>query len=85
MPQTQPDASQTMPAQDGTLASESGDNSTQTDGMTRPGQWSMEEGMPGEQGMFQSDQGLENGILLAASAVVLLAGLAFAWRYRKRV
>jgi len=45
----------------------------------------MEEGMPGEQGMFQSDQGLENGILLAASAVVLLAGLAFAWRYRKRV
>ena len=85
MPQTQPDASQTMPAQDGTLASESGDNSTQTDGMTRPGQWSMEEGVPGEQGMLQSDQGLENGILLAASAVVLLAGLAFAWRYRKRV
>ncbi|MDM8239302.1 CotH kinase family protein [Pseudoflavonifractor phocaeensis] len=85
MPQTQPDASQTMPTQDGTLASESGDNSTQTDGMTRPGQWAMEEGMPGEQGMLQSDQGLENGILLAASAVVLLAGLAFAWRYRKRV
>lgn len=85
MPQTQPDASQTMPTQDGTLSSESGDNSTQTDGMTRPGQWSMEEGMTGEQGMFQSDQGLENGILLAASAVVLLAGLAFAWRYRKRV
>lgn len=85
MPQTQPDASQTMPTQDGTLASESGDNSTQTDGMTRPGQWSMEEGMPGEQGMLQSDPGLENGILLAASAVVLLAGLAFAWRYRKRV
>ena len=85
MPQTQPDASQTMPTQDGTLSSESGDNSTQTDGMTRPGQWAMEEGMPGEQGMLQSDQGLENGILLAASAVVLLAGLAFAWRYRKRV
>ena len=85
MPQTQPDASQTMPTQDGTLSSESGDNSTQTDGMTRPGQWSMEEGVPGEQGMLQSDQGLENGILLAASAVVLLAGLAFAWRYRKRV
>ena len=85
MPQTQPDASQTMPTQDGTLASESGDNSTQTDGMTRPGQWSMEEGVPGEQGMLQSDPGLENGILLAASAVVLLAGLAFAWRYRKRV
>lgn len=85
MPQTQPDASQTMPTQDGTLSSESGDNSTQTDGMTRPGQWSMEEGMPVEQGMLQSDQGLENGILLAASAVVLLAGLAFAWRYRKRV
>jgi spore coat protein CotH len=85
MPQTQPDASQTMPTQDGTLASESGDNSTQTDGITRPGQWAMEEGMPGEQGMLQSDPGLENGILLAASAVVLLAGLAFAWRYRKRV
>ena len=85
MPQTQPDASQTMPTQDGTLPSESGDNNTQTDGMTRPGQWSMEEGVPGEQGMLQSDPGLENGILLAASAVVLLAGLAFAWRYRKRV
>lgn len=85
MPQTQPDASQTMPTQDGTLSSESGDNSTQTDGMTRPGQWSMEEGLPGEQGMLQSNQGLENGILLAASAVVFLAGLAFAWRYRKRV
>lgn len=40
--------------------------------------------MPGEPGASQAAQSGENTILLAASAVVLLAGLLLVWRYRKR-
>lgn len=89
--ETQPSAEhQAIPDSGGAAFFQEGDfpsqdaegGARQADALAQEERQSMEVGMPGEIG---SGQELENTILLAASMAVLLAGLTFAWRYRKRV
>ena len=51
---------------------------------TQVGQNFMKSEMPGERGESQTTRSGESMVLLAASVVVLLAGLLLVWRYRKR-
>lgn len=81
---SQPADSSAQNAQDTQTADGSAQESVQGEVPTQAGQNSMRPEMPGERGANQTAQSGNNTVLLAVSAVVLLAGLILVWRYRKR-
>lgn len=92
-PSTQPSDSQAQASQPtDSSVQETQDTQTANGSAQEPGQGevpqtgqnSMRPEMPGERGADQTAQSSQNIAMLAASAVVLLAGLILAWRYRKR-
>lgn len=98
--QTAPDSQRTDGTAQTGQDSQSTDSTAQTDqdaqmaggdvpaeteeAFTQSAQNSMRPEVPGERGESQTAQSAESIVLLAASVVVLLAGLLLVWRYRKR-
>ena len=79
----QPPALPDQTAQDAQMAG-GGVPAETEEAFTQSAQNSMRPEMPGEQGGAQTGQNGQSVVLLAASGIVLLAGLLLVWRYRKR-